>query len=175
VSFTEEWFCQQSQDALGELAALTAPLNGAVVEVGCWEGRSTATLANAVHPSTVLAVDHWQGSPGEISEGLAADRDVYSTFRYNIETLTKGNVVTYKMGWEQFFADHGLPIRFLHIDAEHSYENVKGNLEAALPHMIPGSILCGDDAHHPPVMQAVTEVLGDPGRVATLWFWRLPL
>jgi hypothetical protein len=133
MSFTEEWFSQESQDALAVLAQSTAIVAGDVVEVGCWEGRSTVALANAVHPAKVHAVDTWQGSPGEISADLASERDVFHTFLSNIGGLTAGNVVPHAMGWRDYFNEHRAPVRFLHIDAEHTFREVFDNIEAALP------------------------------------------
>lgn len=176
MTFREEWFGTHSQTALAHLYHRVADLEGAVVEVGCWEGRSTCALANAAHPETVHAVDTWNGSPGELSAKLAAEagRDVYATFLANVAELTAGNVVAHRMGWRDYFAlNHcqSTPIKFLHIDAEHTYTEVRDNIEAALPLMAAGGIICGDDNHHPPVQQAVIDTLGDAGLLATLWYW----
>ena len=167
--FGEAWFPPASQKALGDLYDRTAGLEGDVVEVGCWTGRSTVALANACYPSVVHAVDTWNGSPGEISHDLAAERDVFSEFLSNIGRFTTGNVVPHVMGWREYLPTSG-PIRFLHIDAEHSYVEVKDNIEAALPLMVPGGVICGDDQHHPPVQRAVIDTLGDANVVATLWW-----
>ena len=171
MKFDEEWFGEASQQALADLARRTAHLDGAVVEVGCWQGRSTVALARAVHPAIVHAVDTWQGSPSEISAELAAERDVYTEFIDNITELTEGNVTPHIMGWREFFETRGpAPIRFLHIDAEHTYTEVFDNIAAALPMMVPGGIMCGDDAHHPPVRRAVLRHFPRAQRVASLWW-----
>lgn len=174
AKFTESWFPQESCKALGNLYRDVAHLSGAVVEVGCWEGRSTCALANAAHPETIHAVDTWEGSPGEISAELAAVRDVFRTFHENVAALTHGNVAAYRMGWREFFSTFVGRCKLLHIDAEHTYTEVAENIEAALPFMVPGGIICGDDAHHPPVIAAVMDTLGDYEREATLWIWRAP-
>jgi hypothetical protein len=75
--FQEEWFPHESCLALGSLVRSVRHLDGTMIEVGCWEGRSTCALANAAHPDIVHAVDTWSGSPGEISAQLAASRDVF--------------------------------------------------------------------------------------------------
>lgn len=174
AGFHEEWFGPESQAALADLYDKVSDLEGDVVEVGCWEGRSTVALANACYPTTVRAVDTWLGSPGEISFKLAAERDVYAQFLTNVEEQTAGNVIPFEMGWDEYFCKHAGPTRFLHIDAEHSYGQVRGNIEAALPHMVPGGIICGDDNHHPPVREAVSDVLGNAYLIATLWWWVKP-
>lgn len=172
--FGEAWFPQQSCEVLERLARSTLRCSGAVIEVGSWTGRSTCTLANAVWPLNVRAVDTWNGSPGEISAELAAERDVFAQFRRNVVACTRGNVWPYRMGWRDYFAEHQDPVKFCFIDAEHSYVEVKENIEAVLPLMVSGGVLCGDDVHHPPVHQAVMDVLGGDVNVeATLWWTTL--
>lgn len=161
TTFHEDWFFDADCQALADLAGRVAHLDGAVIEVGCWEGRSTIALANAVHPANVNAVDTWQGSPGEISADLASERDVFATFNANIAEATKGNVVAHRMGWREFFATWEDPIRLIHIDATHSYDEVRDNIETVRPFMVSGGIICGDDAHHPPVRRAVMDTLGN--------------
>lgn len=167
MTFTEEWFCEASQQALGELYRKTEGVNGVVVEVGCWEGRSTLALADACKPQHVRAVDTWQGSPGEVSAELAKDRDVLATF---IDNTVGRNIDVYVMDWRDYFDSYRDPIRFLHIDATHTYEEVRDNIAAALPLMQPGSVMCGDDVHHPPIQRAVLEQFPNAYRVATLWW-----
>jgi len=172
--FQEDWFSPDSCRVLGRLARDVRHLSGAIIEVGCWQGRSTCALANAVHPEVVHAVDTWVGSPGEVSAELAADRDVFAEFTHNIKALTYGNVHPHQMGWREFFKVFDGPTKFCHIDAEHTYSEVCGNIEAVLPLMVPGGVICGDDAHHHPVITAVMDTLGDYEREASLWIFRCP-
>jgi predicted O-methyltransferase YrrM len=173
MRFDEEWFGPASQKAVAGLVARTRALPGEVVEIGCWQGRSTIAIARAAWPKIVHAVDTWDGSPGEISADIADGRDVFAEFTENIDELTRGNVEVHRMGWRDYFAaDHG-PVRFCHIDAEHTYREVYDNIQAVLPLMVPGGILCGDDAHHPPVIQAVDELLGKTDRQASLWIYEV--
>lgn len=169
ATFHEEWFGQASQRALGDLYRRTT-CDGTIVEVGCWEGRSTIALAAACAPEIVRAVDTWQGSPGEVSADLAAERDVLATFMANTDGL---NIDVYVMGWRDYFEQNDDPIRFLHIDAEHSFVEVHENITAALPFMQPGSVMCGDDAHHPPVRRAVLDHFPHAEVIATLWWVQL--
>jgi hypothetical protein len=78
--FTENWFHHASCDRLAQLGRQVEHVPGMIIEIGSWEGRSTSVLANAIRPRIVHAVDTWQGSPGEISSDLAAERDVHATF-----------------------------------------------------------------------------------------------
>lgn len=168
MTFTEEWFSSQSCDVLADLARQVRDLPGGTVEIGSWEGRSTLAIADAVHPQVVHAIDTWRGSPGEPSETLAAERDVYATF---CENTAGRNIETHRMGWRDYFADHHDPLKFVFIDAEHTYREVADTIRTVLPLMVPGGIVCGDDQHHPPVKKAVIEWFGHSTPVkATLWW-----
>lgn len=172
--YTEDWFPFPSEVALAGLAKRA--VDGVIVEIGSWEGRSTVALANAAHPRIVHAVDTWAGSPGEISAELAAGRDVYAKFAANIAAFTAGNVETHRMGWREFVPTLTGPVALAFIDAEHSYREVFDNIAALKPLMAPGGIMCGDDIGHPPVQEAVAAHF-DPAFVsidATLWIWEAP-
>jgi predicted O-methyltransferase YrrM len=172
MTFTEQWFGPESCKGLVALAGLIADVEGEIVEIGSWEGRSTCALANAVHPRVVHAVDHWHGSPGEPSAELAAGRDVFATWAANVAELTAGNVVAHRMGWRDYTPADS--VAFVFIDAEHSYTEVRDTVNAYLPLMAAGGVICGDDVHHSPVRQALFEVLPalEIYTQATLWSWR---
>lgn len=171
MTFTEDWFGERSCAALAALYGRVSDLCGQVVEVGSWEGRSTIALAEAAAPHEMCAVDTWLGSPGEPSAELAAERDVFATFTANTAHLD--NLAVFRMGWREYVAGYIGPTRLLFIDAEHTYHEVHDTIDAWLPHMVPGGIVCGDDAHHPPVQQAVLEAFGDARLDATLWWVEL--
>ena len=173
-AFHEAWFPEASQQVLADLACSVENVPGMVVEFGSWEGRSTIALARAVHPRSVLAVDTWMGSPGEISAQLASHRNVYAQFQANVRQWTKGNVVPYVSGWREFLGHEAEPVALAFIDAEHTYTEVRDNIAALLPLIQSGGVICGDDVHHPPVIEAVTEMLGTFETAATLWIWRAP-
>lgn len=174
--FTEEWFCPESCTHLADLARSVSEVPGLIVEIGSWEGRSTVALANAVNPRVVHAVDTWQGSPGEISADLAAERDVHAQFLVNIDTLTAGNVEAHECDWRDYMQQITEPIALVFIDAEHTYREVYDTITAFLPLMSRGGVICGDDVLHPPVNAAVGAGL-DPYLVnvyASMWSWRKP-
>lgn len=174
AQFHEDWFSDGMCGILADLAFETFGLDGDIVEIGSWEGKSTIALANAMYPQNIYAVDTWKGSPGEISWELAKERNVFLRFRENIDTATKGNVTIAKMGWRHFFHEYGQPLKFVFIDAEHSYKEVRENIELVLPRMVPGGVICGDDVHHPPIQRAVWDTLGNTPVRGTLWVHRIP-
>jgi len=173
--FTEEWFSQASQDALAEMIRIVEPLDGLIIEIGAWEGRSTVAMANAAHPRVVHSCDTWQGSGHEVSEALAAQRDIFAQWQANVDAMTEGNVVAHRCDWREWVPTITEPVAFAFIDAEHSYVEVRDNVRALVPMMVPGGIICGDDVHHGPVQEALTEVLGHMiFSTASVWVWQMP-
>lgn len=171
--FTEDWFSDDNCKTLQDLYYRTERITGDIVEVGCWEGKSTCALANACWPLNVRAVDTWRGSPGEDSERLASERDVYAEFRRNIVARTNMNVWPYQMTWQSYFETHRDRVKFCFIDAAHTYDQVRGNIETVLPLLVDHGVICGDDAHHPPVWNAAADVLGSVWRCGTnMWAWQ---
>jgi predicted O-methyltransferase YrrM len=174
-TFTEDWFGVDSCDALAAIVRGVANVPGRLVEIGAWEGRSTIAMAVAAWPRLVHSIDTWAGSPGEISAELAAERDVFTRWKANIKAATKGNVIPHRGDWRDHVPHVDEPIALAFIDAEHTYTEVHDTLTELLPKMAPGGIICGDDAHHRPVQQAVLEVLGsDVFTVATMWLYQVP-
>lgn len=183
--FHENWY---SSGQLKELIAtydLVRHLEGAILEIGCWEGRSTVALAKACDPELLVAVDTWEGntdeSPYHASILLAKQRDVYGRFLKNIELLTNGNVKPVKEDCHKFLAGFGEPTKFLHLDASHDYESVRRTLQAAVPLIVPGGIICGDDyrtAHerradlNGGVQKAVKDTFGTKFLTrGNFWYW----
>lgn len=179
ITFHENWFPQPKRDALmTAMRSVEAPV-GDVIEVGSWEGKSTIDIANFFYPLNVTAIDHWKGDLNYTENGLAdlaASRDVFATFQNNISLGTRGNVVVARMDWRDYVWDQ--PIRFIFIDGEHTYDQVRDNIEIVKPLMVPGGIICGDDLAHPPVAQAVFDslgqVIGQYVSGADVWFTRWP-
>ena len=176
ATFTEEWFDPTSQDRLAELGRMVDKIDGLVIEIGSWEGRSTCVLANAIRPRQMIAIDTWAGSPSEISHELAAERDVHATFTANVIALTGGNVREWRTNWRDALPEIDEPIALCFIDAEHTYREVHDNIVAVLPKLAPGGVICGDDAGHPPVKRAVLDLLpvDDVLVKGNVWSWRKP-
>lgn len=162
--FKNNWF--QAQKARGVLLALDATAMagpGEYVEVGSWEGKSSVFLANEIKPRTLHCFDHWLGHDSDLTADLAAERDVAAEFRENMDALTSGNYEAHRGDWRDtlipFLADH--PVRFLYLDAAHTYDEVSAQLAVIVPALVPGGVLAGDDYGRPGVKRAVTEKFGE--------------
>ena len=185
MGFHEDWYPDPQLRHLVRLMHHVRGLSGAIIEIGCWEGKSTVALAAACHPETLIAVDSWMGNiaegPNRYDVQQAATRDVYRTFLGNIETLTRGNVQVERRDCFEFLAGFMQPVKFCHVDASHDYASVKRTLEMLAPMVIDGGILCGDDylsanARRADlgggVERACVEVLPDHFSAGNFWFWR---
>ena len=157
--FTSAWIPETTLTRLSQFTRERQHLDGAVIEFGAWEGRSTIAIASGTSDD-VIAVDHWRGNPGdEHTEPFAEAEDIYARFRSNTAHLP--NIVPAVMDVDQFMAQFAGSIKFLHIDADHNYQPVRDQIEWAKPLMVDGGIMCGDDysSNWPGVVQAVNECL----------------
>lgn len=157
--FTSTWIPTPTLERLTGLVQEREHLDGHIIEFGSWEGRSTIAIALGTN-QPVLAVDHWQGTPGDRLTEIPAKHDnIYARFLDNVEDYP--HIRPMVMTTEQFMESWDRPIKFLHIDADHNYEPVKAQIEWAKPLMVKGGVMCGDDysSNWPGVVQAVNEAL----------------
>jgi predicted O-methyltransferase YrrM len=184
--FHEVWSQPRQILRLCTLYERVRGLGGLVVEIGSWEGYSTAALAQAAWPDWVAAVDTWAGSsdesPGHETVLKARQRDVFARFRRNVAELTRGNVDPVHAHSRDYLA--GLPaetrIKFAYIDAAHDYASVRRDLLGVKSRLCPGGIVCGDDfiaagaGRHDldgGVERAVRECCPGFEAVENLWVW----
>jgi hypothetical protein len=139
-------------DKLCELSASVCGV-GSAIEIGVHQGLSAIPIANAIYPYTLHAVDHWEGS-SDFTEGMR-ERDNYGIFLSNIAEGVKGNIQIHKQGWRDFAIAWSAPVSFLHLDAEHTKDEVSTQIASFRPHMAKGSILAGDDYNWPDVHMGV--------------------
>jgi hypothetical protein len=152
-----------------ELAALKefASISDSVVEIGSWKGRSTKELLENCK-GTVYAVDTWEGSKEDISGMIAKEQDIFSEFMKNVGDysnlkILKGKSVDIAEKFEG-------SVDMVFIDADHSYEAVKADIEAWLPKC--KKIFCGHDYSlaFPGVLKAVNEKFDIKYKADTLWW-----
>jgi Methyltransferase domain len=189
--FNENWYPESQLVDLCGLISRVKDLQGSIIEVGCWEGRSTTRLAVACYPETLICNDTWLGNVQESvitgyvhpTEQIVKSRDVYSIFISNMDSTTKRNYTVVKKDCLQWLSSYVEPIKFIHIDASHEYESVFKTIRLALAHLVKGGVICGDDilsAHagrtdlHGGVERAVRETLPGFQTIGNLWYWVKP-
>jgi predicted O-methyltransferase YrrM len=182
--FHEDWYSEAELARLAAAVQFVQHLPGTILELGCWEGRSTAVIANACHPAPLVAIDTWGGNvsegPDHATVRLVRERDVYQVFLENMRRLTAGNVVPTRGDVLETLQGLTEPVRFAHIDAAHDYASVRETIQLLLPKLIPGGILFGHDyqtAHsgrddlQGGVERAVREVLPRHVAVGNTWWF----
>lgn len=151
MTFTELWYPDEQLEDLADLLddVLIGEVEGHLVEIGCWEGRSTVVLASvaAAEGRILHAVDWWKGNldegEGHPSVVGARTRDVQKTFMENIAPY--GNVQVHNQSGDLFLQNLIGRIAFIHLDAGHTYGATKRLIDLAKPRMATGGIICGDD------------------------------
>lgn len=158
-----DWLFPGTQELLKRSVS---PATRLVVEVGSWLGRSTRFLANLAPGATVIAIDHWQGSPEhkedpELSPLLPR---LYETFLaecwgYRDQIIpVKADSVE---GLRQV-AEAGLQPDVVYLDGDHSFESVLGDLTTTLD-LFPRAMIVGDDWDWEGVRRAVQRVAQERG------------
>jgi hypothetical protein len=181
-AFHEQWYLESELAMLEAATRFAKPLQGAVIEIGCWEGRSAAVIANACYSDILIAVDTWAGNvtehPDHETVRIAKVRDVFATFIANMQRATRGNFECHRSEAIALLKGWTAPVKFCHIDAAHDYDSVRETIELVLPRLVPGAVLFGHDfqsAHAGRddlcggVERAVRETL--PARVARCNNW----
>jgi hypothetical protein len=154
-----------------EVIKTLARQSGSVVEVGSWKGRSTKVLLeNCKGP--VYAVDHWKGTSTDLSILMAAGQDVYSKFIENVGHYPNLNILRGD-SVDMAAAFNGNRVDMVFLDADHTYEGLKSDLEAWVPKC--NRFICGHDYEDsfPGVIRAVDEKFDKANLTGSLWWVEL--
>jgi hypothetical protein len=147
----------------------TAGRMGSVVELGSWKGRSATVLLEGCK-GMVTCVDNWTGhdpsSNGILSE-IVEKEDVFQTFQRNVGQYPNLRVAR---GNSSEMAACVEDADMVFIDAEHTYEGCKANIEAWRDKA--KRVIAGHDfsENWPGVMRAVKEAFGVVKTVGTIWY-----
>lgn len=146
-----------------------------VLEVGTWLGGTAIPMADA--GAKVFCVDTWKGTDtdrtGDLAK-VAGENGVYDEFVRRIGDRFSRSIFP-RQATSAEAASWGWPQKFdiIFLDADHSYEAVKADIEAWLPHLAEDGIICGHDysvAQFPGVARAVNERFGEPRRLGNaIW------
>jgi predicted O-methyltransferase YrrM len=145
--------------ALEELIRAIAKPNCRMAEIGSWLGNgSTQVFYETLAPTNgnLLCVDTWRGNQNvQRHQEIVAKFDVLGTFRANIEAANSPvkvqALISDSLSAAPLIADNSLDLLF--IDADHSYDAVRSDIEAWRRKVRPGGILCGHDCEARPTLQ----------------------
>jgi hypothetical protein len=121
---------------------------GSVAEIGTFEGRFFIAMGLALgdgEHAYGFDLFSWPGS--QVLDRLLANADAQGLPR---DRFTPLSVDTGKIDAEQFSAlTGGAPLRFIHIDCDHSPEALTQDLRIAHASLHPRGLMCVDDMLHP--------------------------
>ncbi len=150
-----------------EWLATAARSHHAIVELGCYLGRSTRALAENT-PGMVYAVDDFNG-PRDIEVN---DRGtIESRFRANVEGLP---VVIMKADHRSLRPEDFVVADFVFIDGSHEYPHVAQDIRLAQAIVRPGGLIAGHDYGWTGVRRAVDELLGTVDVRGSIWHKTVP-
>ncbi|MDM5356378.1 class I SAM-dependent methyltransferase (plasmid) [Peribacillus sp. RS7] len=145
------------QTALLHLPALVDHLDGEIVEIGSFKGKSTVALglgskSISERKRTIFAIDPF------ISNGAYAD--YFNEFQNNILNFRLANYVTpIKNFSHDAIKDCPESISALFVDGDHSYLGVKRDIELYAPRVVRGGFIAFHDyTVYPDVRRAVDEL-----------------
>jgi len=171
----EGWF---NFDQLYSLQLHEAPDKAHFIEVGTWKGKSAAYMAEIIKLSgkdiKFDCVDTWLGSEEHVNDADVINNTLYETFLNNMAPL-KGYFNPLRLPSVEaanFYRNES--IDFVYIDAAHDYKNVRADIEAWWPKVKPGGTIAGHDIFHPPVRQAVIDVLSSYDEQFNSWIVKKP-
>ena len=163
----EGWMTEAELTYLASVASRSSM----IVEVGSWKGRTTRTLATHT-TGLVMAVDTWGGSIA-FEPSLRIDSDVFNEFSENLRGLRNvWPIPCTSLHAASLLTRVGARFDLIFLDADHEYESVRDDINAWMPLLSPGGILCGHDytaPPHPGVKQAVDELVGAVNIIDTIW------
>jgi len=133
--------------------AVVQNVEGDILEIGSWQGKSTSYLARAVVDSKnghMFAVDHFMGNVGKenlyfVNEGGSAN--LKAQFERNMHTLNLHDAVTLL----PYSSEQAYPkladrvFRLLFIDGDHTEQGVKKDIELFCPLVRAGGVVVFDD------------------------------
>jgi len=146
--------------------------DGILVELGAWKGRSSHFLVSKAKEKSphisVHIVDTWLGSP---EHSMEQAQNLYEKFLANMESL-EGFYIAHRMTTSEaasLFDDGSLDGVF--IDADHTYEAVKKDIQNWMPKVRKGGIFAGHDyvSSWPGVIRAVDELVHGFSTMEECW------
>jgi len=158
ASLVDGWFGADEGQWLAQ-QVMALPPNSKILEIGSWHGRSSRFIAdNLSEDSQVWCCDTFNGSSGEPEMHGTAHWDrgdhAFQWWWCNLqEHIMGGRVVPVRMHSENaahtftHLVEKGQLPKFdlIFIDGDHSEEGIKKDVEAWLPLLKEGGLMCGHD------------------------------
>ena len=168
IDSVEGWLSQREARLLFTLAGLV-PSGSAIVEIGCYKGRSTTALASGARAGVpIYGVDPHTGCRVEVEAGIVVD--TWPEFRENLARTGSTAVVPVRAtSVEAAQSYDGAPVALLFIDGWHSADAVIADYSSWKPHCVPEPVVVFDDMWHPDVLRGIKVLAGQlPQHIGTV-------
>jgi hypothetical protein len=163
-NFGEDWF---SYPRLYKAIVAKFPSGSHFVEIGSWKGKSTSFMAVEIANSNKNikfdCVDTWHGSP-EHGDTYRDNDILYNLFLSNMDNFKDYYNPIRMTSLEASKLYENESLDFVFIDACHSYNCVKEDIQHWLPKVKKNGVLAGHDytmIGHPDVVRAVNDIFGE--------------
>lgn len=148
-------------------------------EVGVLRGENAKEILNFLNIEQLILVDTWKDYVDYLSGGTETGLEKnYEEVKNKFSSNDKVKIIRdYSVNAANIFKDEYFD--FIYLDADHSYNEVKKDLDIWFPKLKKFGVMCGDDYGHPSgvgVIQAVTqfafehELLVHHGEGKQFWF-----
>ncbi|HBZ43781.1 MAG TPA: class I SAM-dependent methyltransferase [Maritimibacter sp.] len=131
-----------------------------IIEVGVWKGRSAIGMADKLKELSsavpILCIDTWLGAQEHFQDKFRADMNrsagfprLYDQFMFNVISRNHQDVIVplpvSSLAGAQMLRKMKVKADLIHIDAGHSYLEVKSDIEAFWPLLSDDGVLVFDD------------------------------
>ena len=153
-----------------------------IAEVGTWVGEAARAMADCIRGSdgSIVCIDHFRGSTNDATGAIAqtvGEEKLLEAWEHNTGSYRPGGALPHIEAVNAIspeaatlFTDGWFDLVYL--DAGHAYHEIQADIDAWLPKVRSGGVLCGHDYcdSFPGVRRAADE-LGIDGAEHDVW-WR---
>ncbi len=160
-------------------AVREAPSGVCFLEIGCWQGRSTAFLATEILNSGKDIHLHVVDTFSWLNDGQFKDsQHLKQTFLQNIEPVKRVVTLHDHDSSTSFNICHRPDkLWFIYVDGNHAYKQVRQDIKAWYPRLMPGGYIAGHDygKKYAGLRRAVSEAFGfNYQHILNSWIHRKP-
>ena len=133
-----------------------------IAEVGVFHGHFSVKLLDVLKPSVLHLVDTFNTNDHISKKFTGAGHLEYVKSRFQNEMQSNKVVIHQGISWDQIATLQDSSLDYIYIDADHTYDSAKRDIQSSLPKMRPGSIMHFNDytnAYGYGVLDAVNEFL----------------
>lgn len=158
MTFTDK-VTHNYEAAIGIFCKYSIIQNGVGVEVGVRNGDFSKPLLTHFRDLDMMLVDPYLPYV-DVHTVWSAEKqnEVKESARKNLSKFGGRVRWVYETSVDAAYTDeYSVPVDFVYIDAEHTYEALSADMKAWYPNVRQGGLLCGHDYSMTPVKKAVTE------------------